>query len=93
MEIHCWDVEFASDSVGAALKRTADNLVNKGTEIPDAAELFAVLQNTETTIKLFFDSEEEVEQAVLEMPKDLPGSSVRYEDASGGYCSPWRAYR
>lgn len=42
MEIHCWDVEFASDSVGRALKRTADNLVNKGTEIPDAAELFAV---------------------------------------------------
>lgn len=54
--------------------------------------LFAVLQNTETTIKLFFDSKEEVEQAVLEMPKDLPGSSVHYEDASGGYCSPWRAY-
>lgn len=42
----------APEGVGGALKSKADSLVNKGTDIPDAAELFAVLQKTEMEIKL-----------------------------------------
>lgn len=40
--------------------------------IPDAAQLFAVLQNTGTTIKLFYVKEGAVEKAVQEMPNDVP---------------------
>ena len=36
----------ALDGVGGALKRTTESLVNKGTDIPNATELFAVLQKT-----------------------------------------------
>lgn len=40
--------------------------------IPDAAKLFAMLQNTEKTIKLFYVKEGAVEKAVQEMPNDVP---------------------
>ncbi|XP_062319382.1 uncharacterized protein LOC134022109 [Osmerus eperlanus] len=62
----------APDGVGGALKRRADGLVSQGRDIPDAAELFAVLQETNTKIKLFFVSEEAVDKAVSEMPNDVP---------------------
>ncbi len=65
------DGKGAPDGVGGALKRRADSLVSKGTDIPDAAALFSVLQKTDTTIKLFFFSEE-VEKAVAEMLIDVP---------------------
>lgn len=60
----------APDGVGGVLKRRADSLVSKRTDIPDAAELFAMLQKTETTIKLFIVDEEAVEKAIQEMPND-----------------------
>lgn len=62
------------DAVGGALKRRADSLVSKGTDILDATELFAVLQKTERTIKfcLFFVNEESVKKAVSDMPNDVP---------------------
>lgn len=47
-------VKGALGGVGGALKRKADSLVSKGTDIPNAAELFAALQKTETVIRLFF---------------------------------------
>ncbi|XP_070408481.1 uncharacterized protein [Nothobranchius furzeri] len=62
----------APDGVGGALKRRADSLVSKATDIPHAAKFFDVLQKTETTIKLFFVNEEAVEKAVQEMPNDVP---------------------
>lgn len=62
----------APDGVGGALKRRADSLVSQGRDITDAAELFEVLQETNTKIKLFFVSEEAVDKAVLEMPNDVP---------------------
>ncbi|XP_028254033.1 uncharacterized protein LOC114441699 isoform X2 [Parambassis ranga] len=62
----------APDGVGGALKRRADSLVSKGTDIPDAAELFSALQKTDTTIKLFFVKEEAVEKAVSMMPNNVP---------------------
>jgi len=63
--------------------RKADSLVIKGTDILDASELFAVLQKTETAIKLFFVNEEAVEKTVQEMPKDVPSipSTMRIHQA------------
>ncbi|XP_067440303.1 uncharacterized protein [Thunnus thynnus] len=60
------------DGVGGALKRMADSLVSEGTDIPDASELFPVLNKTDTTIKSCFVEEEAADRAVSEMPKDVP---------------------
>ena len=56
------------------LKRMVDSLVSKGTDIPDASVLFAVLSKTDTTIKLFFVEQEAIDRAVSEMPNDVPPS-------------------
>lgn len=59
----------APDGVGGALKRTADMMVAKGRDIPDAHEL---LTETNTTVKLFFVKSEDVENAMEKMPKQIP---------------------
>lgn len=41
----------AADGVGATLKRTADQIVAHGTDIPDAETLFHVLQNERLKVK------------------------------------------
>ncbi|XP_023277359.1 uncharacterized protein LOC111666286 [Seriola lalandi dorsalis] len=48
----------------------------------EAAELFAILEKTGTTIELFNVKEEPVEKAVLELPNDVPPvpSSLRMHD-------------
>ena len=48
----------APDGVGAALKRSADNLISRGQDISNAYELFS---ETDTSIKLYFIEDEAVE--------------------------------
>ncbi|KAL7857118.1 hypothetical protein SRHO_G00160170 [Serrasalmus rhombeus] len=62
----------APDGVGGALKRTADMMVAKGRDIPDALELYNALTETNTTVKLFFVKSEDVEEATQKMPKLIP---------------------
>lgn len=62
----------APDGVGGALKRTADSLVSKGVDIPDAAVLFSELQKTGSKVQCFFVDEQTVDQAIAKMPQDLP---------------------
>ncbi len=62
----------APDDVGGALKRTADMMVAKGRDIPDAHELFKALTETNTTVKLFFVKSEDIESAMKKMPKHIP---------------------
>ena len=71
-------------------QRRADRLVGKGIDIPDAAKLFAVMQKTETTTKLFFVNEEAVEKAVLEMPNDVPPVTSTRRMHQAVKPSPWR---
>jgi len=49
----------AADAIGGVLKRTADNMVNQGTDIPDAVTLFKVLKK-ETKVELFYVSQEDI---------------------------------
>lgn len=46
--------EGAPDGIGGALTRKADSVVCKGTDTPGAAELYSALQESETSVKLFF---------------------------------------
>nr|XP_046230013.1 uncharacterized protein LOC124051031 [Scatophagus argus] len=62
----------APDGVGGTLKRTADKLVTNGRDIPDARELYKVLKENTSTIKLFYIENEAVEQAVERMPGQIP---------------------
>ncbi|XP_063767605.1 uncharacterized protein LOC134883246 [Eleginops maclovinus] len=62
----------APDGVGGVLKRLADDLVSKGSDIPDARSLFSALARTETSIKLFFVEEEDIEKAIQAMPPNIP---------------------
>lgn len=62
----------APDGVGGVLKRQADSLVSKGHDITDARSLYSALIKLNTTIKLFYVDEDDIEQAVLNMPKNIP---------------------
>ncbi|XP_030251615.1 uncharacterized protein LOC115568462 [Sparus aurata] len=62
----------APDGVGGALKRAADMMVAKGRDIPDAAELYKALTESNTTVKLFFVKSQDVEEAIEKMPKLIP---------------------
>ena len=42
------------DGVGAALKRTADNMVYQGTDITNAAALYQALKDAKTTVQIYF---------------------------------------
>ena len=62
----------APDGVGAALKRSADNLISHGRDITSAYVLFKALSDTDTSIKLYFIEDEAVEQALQRMPSTIP---------------------
>ncbi|XP_041350829.1 uncharacterized protein LOC121369821 [Gigantopelta aegis] len=52
----------ASDGVGISVKRTADRLERQGHDIPDATSLFNLLQNQNSSIKLFHISSQKAEE-------------------------------
>lgn len=62
----------APDGVGATLKRRADRLVSQGVDIPTALSLYQALSEGQSKVKLFYIEEQTVEEAVKEMPADLP---------------------
>lgn len=57
----------APDGVGGALKRSADTLVRRGRDIPDALSFFQELNDSGTQVKLFYVSEEDVETRAQKM--------------------------
>ncbi|KAI3375809.1 hypothetical protein L3Q82_004091 [Scortum barcoo] len=62
----------APDDVGGTLKRRADRLVSQGVDIPTALSLYQALSEEQSKVKLFYIQEQAVEDAVKEMPADLP---------------------
>ncbi|KAI7792928.1 hypothetical protein IRJ41_022844 [Triplophysa rosa] len=62
----------APDGVGGLLKRTADRLVSHGVHIPNAELFFKKLVDAQTSVKLFYVSEDDVDEATKNMPAGLP---------------------
>ncbi|XP_056454193.1 uncharacterized protein LOC130388732 [Gadus chalcogrammus] len=62
----------APDGVGGTLKRRADRLVSQGVDIPTALSMYQALSEGQSKVKLFYIQEQAVEDAVKEMPADLP---------------------
>lgn len=69
---HMESRQGAPDGVGGVLKRLADDLVSKGSDIPDARSLFSALARTGTSIKPFYVEEEDIEKAIQAMPQNIP---------------------
>ena len=66
------------DGVGAALKRTADNMVYQGTDITNAAALYQALKDAKTTVQIYFVASDVVQKTVekfaqLKLPT-VPGT-------------------
>ncbi len=61
----------APDGIGGFLKRTADRLVSHGKDIPNAELLFGALLDVQMSVKLFYISEENIDEAVKSMPNNL----------------------
>ena len=61
----------AADGVGAAIKRSADRLIAQGNDIPNAELLFDMLSESETKIKLFWVSENDIDQVKKRVPDNL----------------------
>ncbi|KAL0851024.1 hypothetical protein ABMA28_006916 [Loxostege sticticalis] len=93
----------AADGVGGAVKRTLDDLVSHGTDIPNASVAFKMLKESEKKVKTFFVSEEEIREMQQNVPDKLialPGTmklhqiittakqgSILYRDLSC-FCGP-----
>ena len=54
------------------LKRQVDDLLRKSLDIADARCLSEALARTDTSIKLFYVEEEDIERAVQTMPQNIP---------------------
>jgi len=57
----------APDGIGAVLKRTADRLVSSGRDMASADVVFDALNSTQSHIKLFFVTDDEIQSASMEM--------------------------
>lgn len=78
----------AADGVGGAVKRTLDDLVSRGTDIPNATIAFKMLKESEKNVKHFFIPEEEIREMQQKVPEELialPGN-----ESSSGYHN-WKA--
>lgn len=62
----------APDGVGGAVKRCADDFVQKGGDIQNPKDLFTVLQETASSIKYFWTGEAEVSRYDDAVPDNLP---------------------
>ncbi|KAK1885566.1 putative polyketide synthase 1 [Dissostichus eleginoides] len=62
----------APDGVGGALKRRKDKLVSQGFDIPTALSLYQALSEGKSKVKLFYIPEQAVEDAIKQMPSDIP---------------------
>ena len=61
----------AADGVGGVLKRTADDIVKYGKDIPNAETLFKTLKK-ETNVKLFYINDEDISHFDRMTPNRLP---------------------
>ena len=59
----------APEDIGGAIKRKADKLISQGNDIPKTATMYRALI-PETSVKLFFVGEDDVEEAVV--PDSVP---------------------
>lgn len=66
----------APDGIGGTLKRTADNLVRQGQDLPDAESLFYHLKNSGSVVRLFYVGEEDVD-AWVQMMEVQPLSTIK----------------
>jgi len=57
----------APDGIGGSIKRTADRLVNLGTDIPDAHSLYRELMQTQSGIELFLVEETVINKKAEEL--------------------------
>lgn len=60
----------AADGIGAVIKRTADSMVAHGHDIPDALALYQSVKK-ETSVKLFFVTQDEVDALTKDLPTNL----------------------
>jgi hypothetical protein len=66
----CGHGKGSPDAIGGALKRKADDIVNRGTDLPDAHKLFDAL-NADSSVKLFFVNNKQISDMDKMCPKDL----------------------
>ena len=72
----------AADGVGGVLKRTADDTISRGQDLPDAATLFHALVNTGMSVKLFLVHDSDVNEFSSKMPDNLiyvPGTMAIHQ--------------
>lgn len=62
----------APNGAGGLLKRTADRLVSHRKDIPNAELFFNILVDAQISVKLFYISEDSVDEATKNMPDSLP---------------------
>ncbi|XP_041713164.2 uncharacterized protein LOC121546167 [Coregonus clupeaformis] len=60
-----------ADGIGAAVKRQADSLVAKGIDLPTGKVLYEQLLNQQSTVKLMYITEGEIEEMDSLLPDDL----------------------
>ncbi len=61
----------AADAVGGTVKRTAQALVDHGTDIPSAMDFFQLLDNR-TKVKMFYVNEDAIESIAKKVPELKP---------------------
>ena len=72
----------AADGVGGVLKRTADDIISRGQDLPGAATLFHALVNTGTSVKLFPVLDSDVNEFSSKVPDNLlsvPGTMAIHQ--------------
>ena len=62
----------AADGIGAMVKRAADKLVTYGKDIMNAKQLFNILKEEDTAVKLFFITSEEIDYICRELAPNIP---------------------
>lgn len=62
----------AADGIGGVVKRTADDLVAKGKDIPDAHTLHRSLLDVNLTTKLHFIEENQITEMAAKTPTNIP---------------------
>ena len=60
----------AADAVGGVIKRMADDMVQRGTDIPDAITLFNMLKDR-TAVKMFFIEEAAIHDIAKMIPTNV----------------------
>ncbi len=60
-----------ADGIGAAIKRTADEIVAKGTDLPDGEVFYEALSKQQSKIKLFHITEKDISEKDMLLPEHL----------------------